>query len=122
MVIHCATGSKNYHFPTRFWKICNESQDITKNVSKIGLPNQNSKIWNILADILELGAYFLKPIFVLKPWVQAGWFEYHDPYSHFEGCQLEAFQMSERYLPHGNGMGKQWELIKIQHFCFFEPP
>ena len=26
------------------------------------------------------------------------------------------------YLPHGKGMGKQWELIKIQHFSFFEPP
>ena len=28
----------------RFKKICSESEDITKNVSRIGLPNQTSKI------------------------------------------------------------------------------
>ena len=26
------------------------------------------------------------------------------------------------YLPHGNGMGKRCQLIKIPHFGFFEPP
>ena len=46
-------------------------------MSKIGLPNQTSKIWHILADILGLVGYFSKPLFALKPWVQAGWFEYH---------------------------------------------
>ena len=58
-----------------------ESKDITKKVSKIGLPNQTSKIWHILADVSELGAYFSKPIFALKPWVRAGRFEYHEPYN-----------------------------------------
>ena len=65
----------------RFWKICTESQDITKKVSKIGLPNQTTKIWHILADISGLGAYFSKPIFALRPWVRAGRFEYHEPYN-----------------------------------------
>ena len=64
-----------------FWKICTESQDIIKKVSKIGLPNQTSKIWHILADISGLGAYFSKPIFALKPWDWAGRFEYHEPYN-----------------------------------------
>ena len=27
------------------------------------------------------GAYFSKPIFALKPWVQVGRFEYHEPYN-----------------------------------------
>ena len=65
----------------RFWKICTESQDITKKVSKIGLPNQTTKIWHILANISGLGAYFLKPIFALRQWVRAGQFEYHEPYN-----------------------------------------
>ena len=64
-----------------FWKICMECQNITKKVSKIGLPNQTSKIWHILAHISGLGAYFSKPIFALKLWVQAGRFEYHEPYN-----------------------------------------
>ena len=38
----------------QFGKICIESQDITKKLSKIGLPNQTSKICDILADILGL--------------------------------------------------------------------
>ena len=45
---------------------CNESWDIGQKVSKIGLPNQTSKIWHFLADILRLVAYFSKPIFGLK--------------------------------------------------------
>ena len=57
-----------------------ESQDITKKVSKIGLPNQTSKIWHILAIISGLGAHFLKSFFVLKPWVWAGRFDYNEPY------------------------------------------
>ena len=65
----------------QFQKICTECQDITKKVSKIGLPNQTSKIWHVLADISRLGAYFSKQIFALKPWVQAGRFEYHEPYN-----------------------------------------
>ena len=50
-------------------------------MSNIGIPNQSSKIWHILDDISGLGAYFSKPIFALKPWVQAGRFEYNEPYN-----------------------------------------
>ena len=77
-----STGSISpFQRKNRFWKICTESWDITKKVSEIGLPNQTSKIWRILADISGLDAYFWKPIFVLKPWVRAGRFEYHQPYN-----------------------------------------
>ena len=76
-----STGTiSRFQRTNRFWKICNESQDNTKKLSKIGLPNQTSKIWHILADISGLGQYFLKPIFALKPWAQAGRFEYHEAY------------------------------------------
>ena len=42
---------------------------IMKKLSKISLPNQTTKIWHILADILWLGAYFSKPISALRSWV-----------------------------------------------------
>ena len=35
----------------------------------------------IFANISELGEYFSKPIIALKHWVQAGCFEYHEPYN-----------------------------------------
>ena len=35
----------------------------------------------IFANISGLGAYISKPIFALKPWVQAGRFEYHKSYN-----------------------------------------
>ena len=33
-----------------------------------------------ISNISGPGAYFSKPIFALKPWVQAGRFEYHKPH------------------------------------------
>ena len=75
--------------------MCTESKDITKKVSKIGLPNQTSKIWHILADISGLGEYSSKPSFALKPWVQAGRFEYREPHNRnnffftFKGSQSQ---------------------------------
>ena len=81
MVVKSSGSDSRFQRKNRFWKICTESQDITKKVSKIGLPNQTSKIWHILADISGLGAYFSKPIFALKPWVRAGRFEYHEPHN-----------------------------------------
>ena len=81
MVFKSTGLDSRFQRKNRFWKICTESQDITKKVSKIGLPNQTSKIWHILADISGLGAYFSKPIFALKPWVRAGRFEYHQPHN-----------------------------------------
>ena len=81
MVFKSSGSDSRFQRKNRFWKICTESQDITKKVSKIGLPNQTSKIWHILADISGLGAYFSKPIFALEPWVQAARFEYHEPHN-----------------------------------------
>ena len=58
----------------RFWKICTESRDIDQNVSNFAW-----LVWKAdFGNILGLSAYFSKPIFALKPWVQAGWFEYHE--------------------------------------------
>ena len=39
------------------------------------------EFWHILVNISGPSAYFSKPIFALKPWVQAGCFEYHEPYN-----------------------------------------
>ena len=46
-----STGSvSRFQCKYQLWKICTESPDTTKKVSKIGLSNQTSKIWHILAD------------------------------------------------------------------------
>ena len=108
----------------RFWKICTESWDIVKNVfksAKIGLPNQTSKIWHILAVFSGLGAYFSKLFFALKPWVQAGRFEYNEPYnpknffshlyrgqSHFQ-CAFSKGRWSRKTL-------KFWEVYFFIHW------
>ena len=81
MVFKSTSSDSRFQRKNRFWKVCSESEDINKKVSKIGLPNQTTKIWHILTDISGLGADFSKPIFALKPWVQAGQFEYHEPYN-----------------------------------------
>ena len=39
-----------------------------------------SKNSYLFGNISGLSAYFSKPIFALKPWVQAGRFKYHKPY------------------------------------------
>ena len=65
----------------KFWKICIGSQNIDKNVSEYDLPNQTFKFWHIFINILGPDAYFSKPIFALKPWGQAGRFEYNEPYN-----------------------------------------
>ena len=76
MVFKTTSSISWFQCKNQFWKI-----DISKKLSKIGFPNQTSKIWHILADISGLGAYFSKPIFALKPWDWAGRFEYHEPYN-----------------------------------------
>ena len=81
MVFKSTNSDSRFQRKNRFWRICTESQDINKKMSKIGLPNQTTKIWHILTDISGLGAYFSKLIFALKPWVRAGQFEYHEPYN-----------------------------------------
>ena len=37
--------------------------------------------WDVLLNISGPSAYVSKPIFALKPWIQAGRFEYHEPYN-----------------------------------------
>ena len=95
MVFKSTSSYSRSQRKNRFWKICTESQDITKKVSKIGLPNQTSKIWHILANILGLGAYFLKPIFTLKLSVRAGRFEYQEP-RRLQKNKSESHYRSER--------------------------
>ena len=78
MVLKTTGFSPRFQRKNRFKKILTESRDISQNVSKIGLPNQTFIFSYILAYISGLGAYFSKPIFLLKPWAQAGRFEYHE--------------------------------------------
>ena len=80
MLFKSTALDSRFQLKNGFSKMSTESKDITKKVSKIGLPNQTSKIWHILTDISVLGACFSKPIFALKPLVQAGRFEYHEPH------------------------------------------
>ena len=140
MVFKSTGSDSRFQRKNRFWKMCNESRDIGQKVSKIGLPNQTSKIWHFLADISGLVAYFSKPIFALKPWVRAGRFEYHEPpnpniffFSH-KGVRA-ILSGPEEALPSHLGpsnftwylsiwwrMGNNTELISNQTFNFFEPP
>ena len=77
MVLKMTGLSSRFQRKNRFLKICTGSQDIKQNVPKIRSPNQTCIILDVLANISGPGAYFSKPIFALKPWVQAGRFEYH---------------------------------------------
>ena len=54
---------------------------LPKNMSNFAGLVWKSNFWHFFGDILGLSAYFLKPIFALKPWVLAGRFEYHEPYN-----------------------------------------
>ena len=63
-----------------FWKKCIESWDISQNAQNFTDLVWRSEFGLILANISGLVAYFSKQIFALKPWVQAGRFEYHEPY------------------------------------------
>ena len=56
MVFKLTGLDSRFQCKNRFKKICTESQDITKKVYKIGLPNQTCKIWYILTDISGLDA------------------------------------------------------------------
>ena len=96
MVLKTTGLSSRSQRKNRFWKICTGSQDIKQNVPKSGSPNQTCIFWDVLANISGPVAYFSKPIFALKPWAQAGCFEYHEPYkrnkfffSYKGGCQYQ---------------------------------
>ena len=61
------------------WKICNGYRDISQNVSKYAGLVWRPRFWYIFVNISGPGTYFSNPIFALKPWAQAGRFEYHEP-------------------------------------------
>ena len=77
LTIKTTSLSSRFQHKNRFWT---GSGDINQNVLKSGSPNQTCIFWDVFANISGPGAYFSKPIFVLKPWAQAGCFEYHEPY------------------------------------------
>ena len=81
MVFKTTGLSSQFQRKNLFWKICTGSRDMNQNVPKFRSPNQTCIFWDVLANISGLGAYFSKPIFALKPWAQAGRFEYHEAYN-----------------------------------------
>ena len=50
-------------------------------MSTVDLPKQITGNLHIFGWYLGTQCIFSKPIFALKPWVWAGWFEYYKPYS-----------------------------------------
>ena len=77
-----STGSDSwFQRKNRFWKIYIGSRDIRQNMSKFEGLVWFVKFWHIFVNILGSDAYFSKPIFALKPWAQAGRFEYNEPCS-----------------------------------------
>ena len=53
----------------------------TKNVSKFNFSSKMSKMSYLFANISGPDSYFSKPIFALKPWVQAGRFGYQESFN-----------------------------------------
>ena len=49
--------------------------DINQNVPKYRSPYHTCIFWDVFANISGFNAYFYKPTFALKPWIQAGRFE-----------------------------------------------
>ena len=80
MVFKLTCLDSRFQCKNRFWKICTESRDIGQNVSNFAGLVWMAGFRQFFGNILGLGAYFSKPIFALKSWVQAGRFEYHEPH------------------------------------------
>jgi len=81
MVFKSTGLDSRFQRKNRFWKLCIESRDIGQNVSNFAGLVWKADFVHFFGNILGLGAYFLKPIFALRPWVRAGQFEYHEPYN-----------------------------------------
>ena len=81
IVLKTTVLNSGFQRKNRFGKICTESWDIGKNVSKYAGLVWRPGFWYILINISRPGAYFSEPIFALKPWAWAGRFEYHEPYN-----------------------------------------
>ena len=62
---------KYMHQVLRYWQ----------KVSKFSCSSKTTKIGYLFANIFGPNAYFSKPIFALKPWAQAGHFEYHEAHN-----------------------------------------
>ena len=80
MVLFSTGLNSRFQRKNRFWKRSTESWDIVQNMSKFGHFAQKANFWHLFADISGLTASFLNPIDALKPWVQAGRKEYHEPH------------------------------------------
>ena len=123
-----------------FSKICTESRDIGKNVSNFAGLVWKADFGHVLADISGLGAHFSKPIFALKPWVQASRFEYHEPHN-LSNFFLPLKGSEPNFGGNSGGlrklrfgwkffceliilflMGKGFVFICFWHFNFFEQP
>ena len=74
------TTSLNLWFQRKncFWKMCTKSY--CRKGKKFLTFAWKAIFGYIFANILGLCAYISNSIFALKPWVQAGRFEYHKPY------------------------------------------
>ena len=70
-----------FQHKNQFWKICTEARDIGQNVSNFSGLVWMAEFLHFFGNFLGLRAYFSKLIFVLKPWVWAGQFEYNEPYN-----------------------------------------
>ena len=81
MVFKSTGLGSRFQCKNRFWKICTESRDIGQNVSNFAGLVWKADFGHFFGNIFGLGAHFSKPIFALKSWVQAGWFEYHEPHN-----------------------------------------
>ena len=84
MVLKTTGLSSQFEGKTQFWKICTECWDIGQNVRIYGGLVWRPEFWHNFANITGTAANFSKPIFALKPWAQAGHFEYHKPYNQNE--------------------------------------
>ena len=81
MVLKTTGLSSRFQHKNWFWKIYIGSRDIRQNMSKFEGLVWFVKFWHIYVNIFWSNAYFSKPIFALKPWAQAGRFEYNEPYN-----------------------------------------
>ena len=84
MVLKTTGLSPRFQRNNRFRKLCIGSRDIGKNVGNFSCFAGKAKFGYIFANFSRLGAYFSKPVVALKPWAQAGRFEYHEPYKRNE--------------------------------------
>ena len=80
MVFKTTGLSSRFQRSNRFWKICIGSWVIGQNVQNLVGLVWRVQFGHVLINISGSDAYFSKPNAALKPWAQAGCFEYHEPY------------------------------------------